>query len=243
MVSGRPADSNQPRSDSPGGRTVLATPLADRLALIVGLPALLVLIGLVLPVFARWLLDLSQGLPARPVWRLLGSVDEPREVAVHLAIWLVLGLLIALTKVKGSTRVTLTDTEVQIRKGDRSQTVARSDVAAVFLDGRTLVVLDRESRQVVRDTHHVPRDLLAGAFRAHGYSWQDADPYADLYRRWIPDTADLPPAVNAVLSAREIALKKKAAQEVREMRDAVEKLGFAVREDGARQHWRPLVRS
>jgi hypothetical protein len=243
MVSGRPVDRDQESPDASGGRTVLGFPLVDRLVLVGGLPALGLLLGFLLPPFARWATGLSIGLPMRPAFKLLGAVDKPWEVAACLAVGLVLGLGVALVTMTESMKVTLTDTELRLDKDDRTRTVARADVDAVFLDGKKLVVLDHESRQLVRDTHQAPGAALARAFRAHGYPWQDADPYADLYRRWVRDTPDLPPAVNAVLAAREVALRKKAGREVRDLGDAIEKLGFAAREEGARQCWRPLVRS
>jgi hypothetical protein len=225
------------------GRTVLAHPLADRLVILLGIPAVAVLVGLLLPPFARWLLDLASGLPVRPVFRFIGAVDSPVEVAINLAIWLGLGLIAARNALTGSPMVTVTDTELRVEKDDWIQTVPRADVAAVFLDRGKLVVLDRESHQLVRESVQGPAAAVPPAFRAHRYPWQDADPYADLYRRWVADTPDLPPAANGVLAAREAALKKKAWREIRNLGKAVERLGYAVREEGARQYWRPLVRS
>jgi hypothetical protein len=64
-----------------------------------------------------------------------------------------------------------------------------------------------------------------------------------MYRRWQPDTPDLPAPVNAVLAAREVALRKKARVEVRGLSEALHKLGYATRDEGSRQFWRPLVTS
>jgi hypothetical protein len=59
----------------------------------------------------------------------------------------------------------------------------------------------------------------------------------------VPDTGLLPVAADAVLSARAVALRKKAGKEAGELRDTLQKLGYAVRDDGDKQFWRPLVRS
>lgn len=217
-------------------------PLADRLVTLVGVPALTGLIGLLLPVVARWLLDLSPGLPMRPAFRFVGAVDRPWEVAVNLAIWLVVGIGVGSGLVAESAKVTLTGDEVRVHRSDGSRTVARPEVAGAFLDGSHLVLLDRESRHLVRERVKVPAAAVARAFREHGYPWRDADPYADLYRRWVPDTPDLPAEANAVLAAREVALKRKARREIRDLREVVEKFGYAVRDEGTRQYWRPLVR-
>jgi hypothetical protein len=243
MTNRRLANKDQGDPARSDRRTVLALPVADRLVLFIGIPALVVLLGLLLPPLARWALGLSIGLPLRPVFKLVGAADQPWEIAINLAIWLAVGLGIAFTAFTESARVTLTDAELRLDQGDRNRTIARADVAAVFLDGKKLVVLDSESRHLARDTPAAPAAALAEAFRAHGYPWHDADPYAALYRRWVPDTPDLPAAVNTVLAVRELVLKRKADQEARDLRDAVEKLGFVVRDEDARQYWRPPVRS
>ena len=241
MVRERPVPPEPRRSD--GEPTVLAMPRGEKLLIFLGMPALGLLLGLAVPPVARWAIGLSIGLPVRPLFRLIAGVDRSWEVAICLTVGALLGLGVALVTMTESMTVTLTDTELHLDRNDRARTIVRSDVAAVFVDGGRLVVLDRDSRQLVRDPHRLSRDALARGFRAHGYPWQDADPYAGLYRRWTPETADLPAAVNAVLAARKVALKKKAGAEIHDLGDAVEKLGFAVREDGATQYWRPLVRS
>jgi hypothetical protein len=119
--------------------------------------------------------------------------------------------------------------------------VPRAEVAAAFLDGKKLVVLDHESRQRVRDTVPVSAADVTRAFRAYGYPWQDADPYADRFREWVPGIPQLPSTVDTVLAARAAALKRKAHREVRSLGEAVQDLGFVVREEGNRQYWRPLV--
>jgi hypothetical protein len=231
-----------PTSDISQGRVVLAMPLADRLVTLVGIPALTAPAGLLLPMLARWLLDLSSGLPMRPVFRFVGAVDRPWEVAVNLAIWALVGIAVASGVVSESAKVTLTGADVRVDRSDGTRTVPRADVAAAFLDGKHLVLLDRESRHLVRDPLKAPGPTVARAFREYGYPWRDADPYADHYRRWVPDTPQLPAEANAVLAAREVALKKKARREIRDLRDVVEKFGFAVRDEDTRQYWRPLVR-
>ena len=103
-------------------------------------------------------------------------------------------------------------------------------------------LVDGAGRLYTSPTEHGLEASFAAAFRRHGYPWHAHDPYADLFRRWVPDSGHLPPPVDAVLAARGTALRKKARTEARELRDAVEKLGFVVRDEGDRQFWRPLVR-
>jgi len=224
-------------------RTVLALARSDRIVIVAGIPVVGLLVGLLVPALARWALDLPWGLPMRPVFRVVGAVDRPWEVAVNLAIWFAAALVVVRSALTDGVRVTLTDDEVRLDRSGWSRTIRRTDIDAVFVEGRRLVALDRASRRLVREAALAPAAALAAGFRAHGYPWRDADPYEALYRRWWPDSPELPPAVNAVLAARELALRRRAADEVRDLAEATERLGFAVRDEGARQYWRPLVRS
>jgi hypothetical protein len=190
---------DQPSVWVPGARTVLTLPLPDRLVIGGGMPALGLLLAVLLPPFARWVTGLEVVVPMRIAFVFVGAIDRPWEVALLLATGLVLGLGVAYVAVIGSTKVTLTDAELRLDTGDRTQTIARADVDAVFLDGKNLIVLDGESRQLARDAPGAPGGALAAAFRAHRYPWRDTDPYADLYRRWVHGTPELPPAVNAAL--------------------------------------------
>jgi hypothetical protein len=224
-------------------RTELGLPRGERIVIFFAVPVVGVLIGLAIPFVARWALGLSVGLPMRPVFRVVGAVDRPWEIAANLALWVVLGLLVVRSAMRESARVTVTGTELRLDRGDWSRTVARQDVEAVFAEGKRLVVLDHASRRLLNEPVQAPIAAVADALRARGYPWRDDDPYEGLYRRWWTDTPELPEAVNQVLAARELALKRKAADEARQLADAVQRLGFAVREDGPRQYWRPLVRS
>ncbi|MET7418521.1 hypothetical protein [Dactylosporangium sp. NPDC005555] len=215
----------------------------DRWLIGVGFPVLGVAAGWALPLLARWLLTLPWVPFGGPV-RLVAALDEGFGRVALMGAGLLLGLVFVVVAVHETLRVTVAGDEVRLRLGDNAWSVPRTDVSAVFVDGRMLVVLDRESRQVVREKLERAGDpRVAEAFRAHGYPWQKEDPFRDLFRRWVPDLPDLPGAVNAVLAARAVALRSKSATDAGELRDEVQKLGYTVRDDGTTQHWRPLVRS
>jgi hypothetical protein len=216
---------------------------SDRMLIAGGFPALGGAAGYALPGVARWLLGLPWvpfGGPLRLVAHLDGGWGRPAALTCGV----LLGAALALLAVHDSLRVTVSDEGLTLRAGDTTRSVPRRDVDAVFVDDRLLVVLDRDSRQVVRERlENAGHPRVEQAFRAHGYPWVAGDPYAGLFRRWVPDLPDLPPSVNAVLAARAMALSKKSALDAAELRDEVQKLGYTVRDDGATQHWRPLVKS
>jgi hypothetical protein len=215
----------------------------DRVLVVGGFPVVGGLVGWLLPRAARWLLSLPWvpfGVPLRLVrnlgsgWELVGIVGGG----------VLVGLVVGLVAVHEALRVTVGLNELVVVRGETRRTVARRDVDAVFVDGKVLVVLDRESRQVVRDRlENAGSPRVERAFRAHGYPWVERDPFAELFRRWVPGLPDLPAAVNAVLVARGKALEARSAADAEELRDEVQKLGYTVRDVGKVQHWRPLVKS
>ncbi|MET7395919.1 hypothetical protein ABZS66_20725 [Dactylosporangium sp. NPDC005572] len=223
--------------------TTLRFSAIDRFVVNVGVPAFFVAVGAVLPVLARWMLSWDTALPLKPVVRVVGAIDNPWKIAVNLAIWLVIGVVVAVASYRDAAVVTLTDDEARMTLGDATTTVPRADVAAAFADGARLVLLDDRSRELFRERTQTSKGALAAAFRAHGYPWQDADPYAELFRAWVPGSPDLPPEADQVLSARAGALRHKAADEARDLRKVAESMGYVVRDAGKEQQWRPLVHS
>ena len=215
----------------------------DRGLIVAGFPALGAGAGYVLPAVAGWLLTLPWVPFAGPA-RLAAALGHEWGLAALSGAGFLLGGALAMMALHESLKVTVTDTELVLTEGGRTRTVARHAVDAVFVQDKRLVVLDRASRQLVCDKlENADGTGVEEAFRAHGYPWRAGDPYAELYRRWVPDLPDLPAAVNAMLAARAMALTRKSPGDAEELRDEVQKLGYTVRDDGTTQHWRPLVRS
>jgi hypothetical protein len=222
---------------------VLGLSRVDRVLLAVGFPAVGGVVGYLLPVIARWLLELPWVPFAGPL-RLVEHLGDGWGRVGAAAGGVLLGAALGFLGMHEALRVTVSYNGLTVVSGDTRRTVARADVDAVFVEGRQLVVLDRDSRQVVRDKlENANHPRVERAFRAHGYPWVNGDPYAGLFRRWVPDVPELPAAVNAVLAARAKALESKSASDAAELRDEVQKLGYTVRDVGRVQHWRPLVKS
>lgn len=221
---------------------MLGLSVAVRAFLLTGGPLVGLILGYYLPRLAAWLSTLPW-IPMRGPIRLIAALDTWWALTALMVAGVVLGLLLAHAAITESLRITVTDRQLRLDRDEKSRTVDRVVIHSVFVDGAEFVVLDRDSRQLVRERHDSTTEKLARALREHGYPWIERDPYEQLYRRWVRDSPDLPGPVNAVLAAREIALRKKVRQDVSDLRDEVQNLGFVIRDDGHRQYWRPLVRS
>ena len=59
----------------------------------------------------------------------------------------------------------------------------------------------------------------------------DRDPFADDYVRWVADSPELTPGMNALFLARE-AMENEDKEDATDLRRELSKLGITVRDDG-----------
>jgi hypothetical protein len=217
--------------------TTVATPVWARAAVWTGLPV----VGAALLLGVDRLADVVVRLPWAPLrgpFRLVQNVPEPQATIGALVLGAIAGLILAGFVDAESLTVRLSGREVVLRRPGTTRTVPRPDVALAFRDNDKLVLLGRTGRELAREPCHLPVKRLAPAFRSQGIAWSDRDPYADAYRRWIPDSPDVPADANAVFAARQEALKSGDGRDITELRDELARLGFVVRDDHKRQYWR-----
>ena len=88
---------------------MLALSGADRALITLGPVTVGVLLGVVLPPIARWLLDLGIGLPFGVVFKVAGRMDTWWEVGVQAGILGGLGLLASAEMLRRSVRVTVAE--------------------------------------------------------------------------------------------------------------------------------------
>jgi len=223
---------------SPRGRTVVAEPRWLRALVWIGLPLLGLPAGWLLESVAGWLASLPW-VPFQGPFELVASVPEPHATIGALAIGGLAGLVLAILAALDRLTVTVADDQATFTRGGVTRAVRRSEVGAVFLDGKHLVLLGQATEELARETSDLEADRVRDAFVVHGYPWQaDGDPYRDEYRRWVDDVSDLPAGANVLLRARARALDKGDGDEVAQLRADLARLGVVVRDERKRQYWR-----
>ncbi|MEU6847176.1 hypothetical protein ABZ930_35435 [Streptomyces sp. NPDC046716] len=187
---------------------------------------------------AAWLVTLPWA-PLQGPAELLTSVDEPWRSVGAVGVGALAGLLVGFLAVDESLSVTVGDEHVALTlKGD-TQEFPRAEVAVAFRDGKHLVLLGPDGAEIAREESGLPWPRLAAALTAHGYRWADADPHGDAFARWVPGAAGLPVGADALLRARATARGGDGnAEEARELRAELWRLGVVVRDDKQRQYWR-----
>ncbi|MFH8406743.1 hypothetical protein ACH4FX_18395 [Streptomyces sp. NPDC018019] len=238
-------DTPASKAPRPADRTTVGPTTGERALLWAGFP--------VLGAGALWLLSRAAGWVASLPWaplqgpfKLVASLPEPQASIGALAVGALLGLALAfladreyVTGVIGPGQAVLTVDGV-------TRTVPRDATAAVFQDGKSLVLLGHDTAELARLRGDFDAQRFAAAFERHGYPWQaDGDPYAADFRRWVAGQPDLSDAAHALLKARAHALKKGNKEDAEQLRADLAELGVVVREDkngkDAAQHWRRIA--
>ncbi|MFC7879572.1 hypothetical protein, partial [Isoptericola sp. NPDC057391] len=200
------------------------------LLLLLGTVALGVGLGFALPPVARWLQGFLEGspLPALGPVELLAGLPRAWSVPILGGLGVVGGVLLALTTIGESLRLTVAADHLEHRTDDREGWVERADVSAVFRDGRYVVLLGATGAPRERlDADTLRRAEIRAAFEAHGWPWHDADPHERAYERWMDGRPGFSADEHALLRRR-LAERKDAAA-VAEVDAALAARGLAAR--------------
>jgi hypothetical protein len=236
----------QEMSTDSSTRTVIGHSAADKLLLYGGLPLLGLVLGFFLPWIAEWSTR-QKWVPFQGPLAIIAKWDSWWVVAICLALGLVAGVVLAAMALEDTLKTTVSNTEVEFLKNQRTTRVPRDKVALAFLDGKEIVLQDSRSAELAREKHDelgaAARAKIQAAFRTHGYPWSEAgDPHDGEFRRWVEDDPELSPAANAVLKARSKAFGQgdKGKADLRELRQELGKLGHVVRDRDKKQYWRSV---
>ncbi len=214
--------------------TTVATPVWARVAVWTAVPAIGAGLGWVVHQLPEWILRIPFT-PMRGPLRAVDRLPEPEATVGALLLGAVAGLVLAALIDRESLTVRISGTEVTLTRPGTVRTVPRGEVAVAYRDGDQLVLLGRTGQELAREPGHLTAARLAPAF---GAAWAAQDPYAGSYRRWVPDLPDVPAEAEALFAARQQALDRGDSDDARELREELARLGFVVRDEKKRQHFR-----
>lgn len=207
-------------------------------ALCVLLPIVGAAIGWGLTLIVDWIVGLSW-FPFQGLFELFTELSEPVRLIVAIGLGLLVGLLLALWAVHEMLKVTVGRDRLGLKRGDYEREIERADVASVFVEEKRMVVLGHRRQEIASVEFDLNRERLAAALRRYGYTWlPDGDPYAAELRRWVPGAEGLPKGANPVLKARQQALEKSNASDLRELAVELSELGVVVHDKDKKQYWR-----
>ncbi|MGN7455330.1 YqeB family protein [Paenibacillus pasadenensis] len=221
-----------------GSITVVHLSAADRWILLTVPPALGIALGYFVPAIAGWAAALPW-FPLQGPLELIASIEQEWIVLLTAALGLIAGCWLASEAMKDSLAISVSDEEATLKIRHSAQSFPRSEVAAAFIEGKQLVLVGRTGVELAREPYDADPARAEQAFIRHGYAWSAAgDPFEGHYRLWVRNAPDLTPALNALLEARELALRGKEADAAREMKREAARLGLSVKDKGTMQYWR-----
>ncbi|MGH1564276.1 YqeB family protein [Mumia sp. DW29H23] len=129
------------------------------------------LVFLLAPLLAAWLADVPV-VPFKGPLQWVGSFDQPWAWVVRPVIGLVVGLAVALVVITDAYRLEVDDDGLVVHHRDDRRRIDRTQVVAVYRDGKTVVIDGRDGRRLFDQEVEASRDAVADAFRRHGYPWE-----------------------------------------------------------------------
>lgn len=217
--------------------TVVAEPIWLHTLYWIVFPILGAGLGWLLRLVAHWALGLKW-VPFQGPLELIDSIPEPQVTIGAIAIGAIVGMVLAFLAKHESLTVTAADDRVALSKEGNSREFDREQISAVFRDGQRLVLLGQRGEELANEQTDLSTKRLESALREHGYPWTDGDPHAEEFRRWVPDTPDLPTGANALFTARDKALQGGESDDAKELRAELAKIGVVVKDNKKRQYWR-----
>ncbi|MEV4432963.1 hypothetical protein [Streptomyces sp. NPDC049585] len=223
-----PADGRSPLGPTPG----------DRVFLWGAFPLLGAAVVWLLKASAGWVASLPWA-PMQGPFKLVPSLPEPHATIGAVVLGLAAGAGLALLTEREYVTAVMDGKQLSFTRDGHTRTVPRDAVAAVFRDGKQIVLLGHGTQEVARISGEFSVEAFEAAFTRHGWPWQaDGDPHRDSFRRWIEGDPALSPAAHALLRARAHTLGKSRRDDAEQLRADLGAMGIVVREEGRRQDWR-----
>jgi hypothetical protein len=195
------------------------------------------LIGWFIPVIADWLLNLPV-LPWEKLIEFIASLNSLWVSIIATIIGIIVGILLTLTIFEESLEVTITYENLQLKLGDKVDTLDKKDISTIYIENKQLIILGKNSNELYREVFETKIDTVQETFRTYQYPWKEKDPFEKEYQRWVLGHPDFPEKVNALLYAREHALKEDEKEDAKYLREDLAKLGVVIRDERNGQYVR-----
>lgn len=218
-------------------KTVLGLNKLDKTIIILVPIVLGGLIGWFIPVIANWLLKLP-AVPWEKLIKLIASSNSIWVSVIAMIIGIIVGIFLTLVIFAESLEVTITDEKLQVKLDDKVKIFDKKEISAIYVENKQLIILGKTSNELYREHMDTKIDKVREAFNDYSYPWKEKDPFEHEYQRWVPGHPDFPERVNALLNAREHALKEDEKKEAKQLREDLAQLGVVIQDKNNAQYAR-----
>lgn len=217
--------------------TLLNFSKTDKVILWLGFPLLGLVLGWFLPSIAKWTSTLPW-VPFQGPLNLIASYNGAWVGFITMVLGLLVGIMVTLFSFHESLEMTIYDEKVKLKLRDDETILKKEDISIVFIDGKQLVLLGNDEKELFRYKQELNRNTVGAAFLKHNYLWSDTAPFIDEYKKWVLDCPDLSPSANALLKARKVAIEDGNDEEVFQLAKELWKLRVSVKEKNKSQYYR-----
>lgn len=217
--------------------TVLGLSTGEKTILIILPPILGALLGWFLPTISEWATKIPF-IPFEGVLEWIATLESQWVSVIGVILGVIAGVFFVFYAFSETLSITITNEEVYLKFKEKVNNIHKAETSAIYMEGKDLILLSTEGNELFRGQTESKKELVSEAFRQHGYPWKDKDPFENQYQRWVVDHPDFQPRVNALLSAREEALKNEEIEEAKVLREDLAEQGVVIRDEANRQYVR-----
>lgn len=222
-------------------KTVLGLSAGEKVIIAIIPPLLGALLGWFVPTVADWVIKIPF-IPFEGVFKWVTTLESDWVSIIAAILGVLAGVFFVLYAFSESLKIIITDEEVKLIIKGSVKIIHKEELSAIYMEGKHVVFLTTDGTELFRGQPESKKELISEAFRQHRYPWREKDPFENQYQRWVTDHPDFPPHVNALLYARERALKNEETDEAKVLRKDLADLGVVIRDEDHRQYVRVVER-
>lgn len=218
--------------------SVIGLGFLEKLLTIVS-PILLGIIGY----FSPKLIEVIKGIPLfsdSKIIELLNSINPFWLPIILMLIGAIAGILFSFIIYSDALKMKINSEGIHMSKDEQEKQITRSNVKAVFVDKRQVVIIDQEDREWLRETSDINPSKIKDTFLMHSFPFVEQDPYKHEYSLWKLEDERFNKSINTILYERRNALREGNSKKKKHLRKDLNELGVFVKDDGEDQYVRSI---
>nr|WP_257347057.1 hypothetical protein [Pseudalkalibacillus decolorationis] len=169
---------------------------------------------------------------------LIASFNSLWVSIVATVIGIIVGVLLTFIIFDESLEVAISYKNLHLKLRDKIDIIEKKDISAIYMENKQLIIFGQSSDELDREVIETKEDTVPEAFNHYQYPWNEKDPFDSQYQRWVLGHPDFPENINALLYAREHALKENKKKNTKYLREDLAKLGVIIRNERNGQYAR-----
>ncbi|MCM3324780.1 YqeB family protein [Cytobacillus kochii] len=159
---------------------------------------------------------------------------------IFMFIGVIVGILFSLTIYSEALKMRITSESIHISKDDQEKQITKSNVKAVFVDKRQVVVIDQADREWLREISDINPGKIKDTLLMHSFPWVEENPYKQEYSLWKLEDERFSSSVNTILYERRNAIREGNTKKAKHLRNDLNDLGIFVKDQGEDQYVRSI---